>query len=559
MILGILGLVSAMGCSIMGAHEILRRMRTGSPAVDVLIFQLLRLLLISVVVLVAGTLGVLNRTALSVVAIGGLLAFLKAGSHSRLSSDLKGIAVRGPGFALGLVVLRAVIQSWLFAPNTVDVLSYHLPKIAEWVRAGRLCLEGGLDPYATFPAGFELIETWWVIFLRHDALIELAGVEFLLLGFCAARALAEGLGVGRHASLAGLLYVLTPGVNMQAVSCLNDAPVAALVVATFALALSAAPTALTLLAFGLGLGMKPTFLFAAPGMAMSWVLFRPGARLSAGRVSWTLALSSLGVGGTWYVRNWMLYGNPFYPIGSRAFVIQTAPSLESLIRNLRDLVDVRIYDPAPYSAYMDQSSGWGPVAVGCGLLALLLSVRRSRSFAKAGVCFLVSLLGCLCLVASDDWYLRFVLFFPALLAVAVADRIENLRGMRPMMIACGCYAFLATFLPYDVPPDRVAAFWSQGVRLRSAAPFFNAPDSDGPVGYLADSRGPAYVLYGPDFRREVVYIRASSADQLLEELTRRNARQLYVAKVSGDRRDAVLDAVQRGRLFPLNENLFQVK
>src|SRR5439155_312253 len=81
-------------------------------------------------------------------------------------------------------------------------------------------------------SGFELIETWWVVFLHHDVLIELAGVEFLLLSGAGAYALAREMGwSGKCASRAALLFIMTPGLHLQATSCLNDGPVAALITA----------------------------------------------------------------------------------------------------------------------------------------------------------------------------------------------------------------------------------------------------------------------------------------------------------------------------------------
>src|SRR6185436_10496080 len=101
---------------------------------------------------------------------------------------------------------------WFFAPYTTDVLSYHLPKMAEWVRSGTLFGERGVDDHATFPAGFELVEAWWVLFLHHDVLIEMAGVEFLLLAFASTSALGSGLSLTpAQGRWAGLITLLSPG------------------------------------------------------------------------------------------------------------------------------------------------------------------------------------------------------------------------------------------------------------------------------------------------------------------------------------------------------------
>src|SRR5207244_3087828 len=129
------------------------------------------------------------------------------------------------------IAARLLLQVWFFAPMVGDALTYHLPKVAEWVGSGRMTRELGPDPRAAFPAGFELVEAWCCVFLHHDALIEMAGVEFLALAFAATYALGRRLGLEERPSvLAAFLYALTPGLHFQATGCMNDGPVAALIV-----------------------------------------------------------------------------------------------------------------------------------------------------------------------------------------------------------------------------------------------------------------------------------------------------------------------------------------
>ena len=112
------------------------------------------------------------------------------------------------------------------------------------VRAGGFTREMGVDLCAPFPAGFELLEAWWVVFLRHDVLIELAGVEMLLLCAAGAYALAREVNLTeRPAAWAAFLTVLTPGLYLSATACLNDIAIAALVIVTMAFVLTRAPGA----------------------------------------------------------------------------------------------------------------------------------------------------------------------------------------------------------------------------------------------------------------------------------------------------------------------------
>src|SRR5436189_74641 len=80
----------------------------------------------------------LTPAALGIAGAAALAALLAGGAHRRLPRW------RDPGAGpvilviFGLVALRLLAQAWVFAPYIPDVLSYNLPKVAEWVRAGAL-------------------------------------------------------------------------------------------------------------------------------------------------------------------------------------------------------------------------------------------------------------------------------------------------------------------------------------------------------------------------------------------------------------------------------------
>ncbi len=283
MALGLASFLVANAATLLGARAVLRRSATGDLALDVVLFLILRFLLVSLSVLVAGVTGLLAPLPLGLAGAAGMTLLLLLREHRGLTLPRVATLRNLLGAVLAAVAIRLVLQAWFFAPYNYDALSYHLTKVAEWVRAGGFTREMGVDTHATFPAGFELVEAWWVVFLRHDVLIEMAGVEFLALAFASVVALARRVGLGERGSLfAGLIYALVPGVHLSATSCLNDVPVAALVLATAALAAARAPLPWLLLAAGLGIGVKPTFGYAPRDRARR--LARPkGAESRAGR------------------------------------------------------------------------------------------------------------------------------------------------------------------------------------------------------------------------------------------------------------------------------------
>lgn len=538
MILGLGCMGMAHLAAAAGAWAILRRIRTGEPGPDLVLFLLLRLLLVSAAVLAAGLAGALNAGALGIAGAAALGALLLAGERRHLPR------LRPAGGLLTwlfvILALRHALQAWFISPYVADALNYHLPKVAEWVRAGAITAQVGLDDRATFPAGFELIELWWVVFLRHDLLIEAAGAEFVALGAAAAYALGRRIGLsGRAAGFAALLFALTPGVQVQSFACLNDGPAAALVAATFALAAAGLPLPCLLLAAGLGIGVKPTYGFALPGAALLFLLARRAAPAPVPRIRLVAALAtaSLAVGAYWYGRNAVLYGNPIHPMTARGFVQedgqviqQTGPRLDSFGANLRRLIDSRAADRLqPYTPTFTFTTGWGPVAFACGLPALLVGLRRDRELRRLAAGFGVGLAGVLLCVSSDPWFGRFILFMPALLAVAVARWAADFELVRPVAAAAAVFQFVATLGPIDPPANEAAFLARQPWRERSAAPAMlsGLPPRGEPVAALQGGGRFGYLLYGPDFSRKVVYVRSASCDEIVTRMKAEGARMIY--------------------------------
>lgn len=567
MIAGLAALLVANAALLLAARAVARRIATGLPSVDVLTFLLVRLALLSSVVLLAGMSRLLSPLPLAVAgaATGALL--IARGEHRGIFRLRRFDA---PPLLLALaafVALRLLFDVWFFAPHVGDALAYHLPKVAEWVRAGGFVREMGLHPHVSFPAGFELIETWWVVFLRHDVLIEMAGLEFLVLAFASVHALARRVGLeDRWAFLAGLIYVLTPGLHWSALSCLNDAPVAALVTATAALAAWRAPASLLLMSVGMGVGIKATFAYALPGVCLLGYLMRRDDRPAWGRPAPAVALGAigLGIGLFWFARNLVWYGNPVFPVGSAGYgadpvAVQVGPVLGSLGSNLADLFGVRVYDRQGASgANLMHSAGWGAVAFACGAAGILPSQHRGAGIGRLAVSFGLGLLSTLVCVIHDPWSLKYALFFPAVLAIGAANLARTIPETRLFVAAALLLNLASTFLPADLPPQRFRALAAQEWRLRSIWGTSEPQVQDGPIACLGGYTAPAYLLYGPSFDRSVRYLRSATADRMLQEL-RESGAVLLFASPRDDQQTAFLDqSVRTGSLTRLGGRLYRL-
>ncbi len=535
--MSLLSLLVANLAALLGAHALLRRLRTGVASTDAVLFLLLHLLVISVAMLVAGWTGLLNSGRLGLAGGVVLTLLLLLGEHRRLPRLRLPVMGRFLLIFGGLLLLRSLLQVWYLAPFQRDALTYHLPKIGEWIQHEGFTSEWGLDLRSTFPAGFELVETWWVVFLRHDVLIEMAGLEFLALGAVSIADLARRLGVAdRFACLAGFLYALTPGLALQATSCLNDGPVASVWTATAALVLRRLPPPLAVLPVALGMGIKGTYVYALPGLALLWAVAGRPAILPTTRGMVAVAATALLAGSSWYVRNAVVYGNPIHPMGRAGIIAheshvaqQFGPTLTSLKDNLRRAATSRIYDHlAPFDPELTHISGWGALPFAGGILGLFLLLRGDPGMRKVAAAYAVSLLSVFVLVVSDPWFMRYALFLPGLFALAAAKAAETRPSLSILAHAALLFGFLATIVPGAFPVDGVSTLASMPWRERTLYPHPGLAKVEA-VGFLEapDSEEKIYPVYRPDFSRRVFHLRPTSVDGLGEAMRREGLAFLF--------------------------------
>jgi hypothetical protein len=508
-LLRILGLLLATGSCGAAAAACLRPLALPSHNARFLVFLLLFSAIQSLLILAAGLSGFLSFWPLTLVSVAG-------GVLLRIRQPGGGLDFRVPErpellfLGLGAVALLSLLlKTFLLSPYTGDALQYHLPKIAEWVQAGRFRWGINHDPRVWFSGGFELIETWWVVFLHHDALIELGGLQMALIAVAAVATLAEAYEA--RPGLAVIAYLFIPAVLLNATACGNDLAIAALTLSGYALVAVGAPRALQLFPLLLAVGVKATGGFAAVGVVAYAALRKwPGAALPR-----PASLALLGPGFLlavfWYARNWVVAGHPLYPFyGSHGEFTWSPQQAGVDILSLQDsiqVLDLRLVDRDPYESLNRRNAGWGWAILPLGFPALLLSLRNDRRLLPLALSFVLAACVTLACVTFDDSNLRFILWFPALFCLALAQRPTR-AWTAAVLIACALN-FAATLDP------------SERHHADHVRPPASLPPTE-PVACVFDQSVSSYRLYNPDFSRRVFYPRS------MEELKRSGAKIVHL-------------------------------
>jgi hypothetical protein len=205
-----------------------------------------------------------------------------------------------------------------------DTLSFHLHFPATWQETGRLGIVPAVfgDPAPAYnPSNAELVFHLLMAPVRSDHLAQCGQLPFAALAMLAVHATVRELGGTRAAGLAAaLVFLFVPEVWQQAATAMVDLALAACLLATLPflvrLGRSRAFSDVTSLGVALGLFLGTKFLalvYMAPLAVWTAVVL-----LRRPRASWQavalLAITIIGCGGFWYLRNLAVAGNPIYPV-----------------------------------------------------------------------------------------------------------------------------------------------------------------------------------------------------------------------------------------------------
>jgi hypothetical protein len=591
------------------AYLITRAMKPHRPSVALIEFAIWWTTIITFEIMALGLAGVLRPWSLGLVSLLLILGAVLAPGPRRALFGLPEDATAGwsilnswwnglPRFVRWLAagfsmigVLRFGFLIWALPPFVWDSLTYHLTNVAHWVQTGRIEIFTTSMERIFTPANYEALAAWFTVFVHHDALIEAAGLPAYLLAMVACYLIPRSLGATSSSSLvASLCYGATPALLIATTGTKNDPHMAAYILAILALLLewirmakaktvgigpSISLVALTLLAFG----TKAYLLPVLPGLVLAAVIAgaqqrRLGAVVENARgvvgglvqARWpaqvgavVLVAMALFVGTYWNLRNWAITGNPLYPYavtieGERLLdgpQTTNAASVGRAIENYQSLFDKFGDWQDPIRPDLPNVTGWGWFAYGLGIPALLWALIRDRRIWGPFLGLIASLTLIFLATRPTPWNMRYILWFPALFAIAYAfwlDRLRHLSGSRrlifPVLATITIALNYAGALNYNrISPDQFAWMLSipasereAGVlKLNMPAEYENAlvyVPNDAILGYNTHANGFIYPLYRADFSQRLVYLpfEASDSCELIKaRMVERSARYLFVA------------------------------
>ncbi len=494
-----------------------------------------------------------------------------------LSAAMRSLWTELPGWlklssiVLGLAgSMRVLFLIPALPPFVWDSLTYHLTNVAQWIQDGRISLFVSPVTRIYSPANFEVLSSWFTVFLHHDAFVEAAGLPAYLLACLAVYYIGRSLGLSRAGSWASALsYAFTPSLLLAATGTKNDPHMAAYFLAGLAILLefkremdklasnesSPAETLILLfLIFLLALGTKTYALHLALGGLLVLVIpFFPGEQLQAwpekvrglftslrdkGNAARAPLLGLLAVGIAlgffWNLRNWRLTGNPFYPyrvlVGGEELLTGTGSppivtGFDQLLENLA-LFAWKFGDrQAPITPDLPNTTGWGWFAYGLGMPLAIWASLRDRSFRLLGMGFCVSFLALMASNRPSPWNMRYFLWTPALFSWGYGyamDRLGAWRSWVRFTLAAGLVATttlnLAMTLNYGIVTlenfQRMlrTPIWERDAaafRVYVPAEYENAlitVPATDALGYNVHGNGFIYPLYRADFSQQLIYV-----------------------------------------------------
>jgi hypothetical protein len=589
-----------------------RLLRTNQAAMNAVSFLFLSIFFTTLFQLLMGLLGLLEPLSILLVSLAGIVILwvLPASRRMLLESKNEWIEFRKrcleiwrdfplwlrllSGVFIVASVVRFIFLVWALPPFVWDSLTYHLVNVAEWTQNGRVFVVDAAVPRVALPSNYEVFATWFTVFLHHDVVVEASGLPAYLLIFFATFALARKIGLQNQAAwIAALCFASTPGLILVATGTKNDPLMTGIFLSAIAVILDLIqreddapernlPGQVILLAVLLlySVGTKAYILNLLPGL-IAVVVF--GMIQSERKRKWfafvrdiwdqfrdlnprrlrgllILLLAGLFIGGFWNLRNWALFGNPFYPYSLRVqneHVFQGVQGflpvgLERLPQNLVNFAGKfgdRNFKIIPA---LGETTGWGWFAYVLGLPGLVWGCIRSKQMRILTLAFVLSFLFLFMAINPGPYNMRYQIYFPAIFALGFAAfwdwlprsyRLERSFFIVLLFFSLGMNLILT--INYNrVGVEEFGRILSIPVLERDSAKLrvYTPPEyekaldvvtNDEVLGYNVNNDALIYPLYRADYSQAVAFISIDvdeSCDSIVQKMRLQETEWLFTVE-----------------------------
>jgi hypothetical protein len=424
--------------------------------------------------------------------------------------------IKGDGVLLCIFSLFFISGWWLvflgylFPSYSWDALYYHLPIVGQIMQSGAIQenhTPSFIQQYINiFSKNINLFFLWNVIFLKNDVIVDLGQLFLTVAGILSIYSIALKLKIKeKYAIYASLLFFFTPMIILQSTTNYVDSAVSML----FLIAINffmyddlehytdnnavvkplkdrKIPILLSGLAAGIILGSKPTApLFIVVILSVILIQefikhFKPhiiaedkGYSLREGFKAYLIyfMVPALFIGGYWYVRNWIFYGNPVYYMDVSAFNITLLKGLKKdwvepapeIINNLTYLTRLLYIwlEKVEYYMYDSRLSGFGPIWFILFLPSIVFSLFYAAIKKKYSFLFISTILAVTFILHPRNWTTRYVVFIVGLGALSSGyvfdyfNKRENALKIIALLLAG--YTFLTANSPC-IMPEKIREF-----------------------------------------------------------------------------------------------------
>ncbi len=360
---------------------------------------------------------------------------------------------------------------YLFPSYSWDALYYHLPIVGQIMQSGSIqehAIPSFIQQYINiFSKNVNLFFVWNVIFLKSDVIVDLSQLVFVLFGVVSVYSMALKLKIQeKYAVYVSLLFFFTPVLIFQAGTNYVDAAISMLflMAVNFLMyddleqksrseAEGKAPLLFAGLATGILLGSKPTgpvfILVIVIAVIIREIIKRIGSSGDNGYVI-SYGLKTYFVyfivpvfftGGYWYMRNWIVHGNPVYYMdvsifnvmifkGLKSDWVEPNPQVIDQLNYLTRLIHVWL-ERVGYHMYDSRISGFGAIWFILFLPGILFSLVYAAVKKKYNYLFISAVLLLTFIIHPRNWTTRYVIFIVGLGALSFGFVLDYFSKGRP--------------------------------------------------------------------------------------------------------------------------------